>query len=155
MQTQSSRRSAVGNFLATGSEAIGELTKARWRAGSAERTGASPTRPIRDRRQRLGLTPPNRIGTARRSQDWLYLADLADLSWRIRSRARPGWPGAAGTGAAGGGCTLVSEDIQEGLELGHGGGLGGLGAEPFLDGLLEPFHPRSGFLIVCLDDSPV
>ena len=31
------------------------------------------------------------------------------------------------------------EGVEEGLQLGEGGGLLGLGAEPFFEGLLEPF----------------
>jgi tricorn protease len=35
------------------------------------------------------------------------------------------------------GVVLLGEGVQEGLELGEGGGLARLGAEPFLEGLLE------------------
>jgi hypothetical protein len=33
----------------------------------------------------------------------------------------------------------VGESVQESLELGEGGGLGVLGGQPVLEGLLEPF----------------
>ena len=39
---------------------------------------------------------------------------------------------------------LVGEGVEQGLQLVDGGGLGGLGAEPFLHGLLEAFDLAAG-----------
>jgi hypothetical protein len=39
---------------------------------------------------------------------------------------------------------LVGEAVEEGLEFGDGVWLGGLGAEPFLQGLLEAFGLSAG-----------
>jgi len=44
----------------------------------------------------------------------------------------------------------AGEGVQEGLELGEDGGLGGLGAEPVLEGLLEPLHLPLGLRVVRL-----
>jgi hypothetical protein len=38
---------------------------------------------------------------------------------------------------------LIDEDVDEGLELGDGGGLVGLSAEPVLEGLLEALPMRT------------
>jgi hypothetical protein len=45
---------------------------------------------------------------------------------------------------------LVGEGVQELLELGEGGGLGRLGAEPFLEGLLESLDLALGLGVVRL-----
>ena len=42
------------------------------------------------------------------------------------------------------------EGVEQGLELGEGGGLGGLGAEPVLEGLLEPLDFALGLRVVRL-----
>jgi hypothetical protein len=42
------------------------------------------------------------------------------------------------------------EDVELGLELGEGGGLAGLGAEPLLHGLLEAFRLALGLGVVRL-----
>ena len=51
---------------------------------------------------------------------------------------------------------FVDEDVDQGLELGDGGRLVGLSAEPFLQGLLESFDfPAGGWVVgagVLLDD---
>ena len=39
---------------------------------------------------------------------------------------------------------LVDEGVEQGLELGDGGGLVGLGAQPLLHGLLEAFDLAAG-----------
>jgi len=43
---------------------------------------------------------------------------------------------------------LVGEGVEQGLQLGQGGGLGGLGAEPLFEGLLEPFDFAAGARVV-------
>ena len=43
---------------------------------------------------------------------------------------------------------LVGEGVEQGLQLGQGGGLGGLGAEPLFEGLLEPFDFAAGAGVV-------
>jgi hypothetical protein len=48
---------------------------------------------------------------------------------------------------------VVAEDgegVQEGLELGDRGGVGALGAEPVLEGLLEPLDLALGLRVVWL-----
>ena len=86
---------------------------------------------------------------------------LSILSWRTRSwvslvavGARGGL-GAGGVGGGGGGAVgqgavravvvvLVGELVEQGLQLGDGGGLVGLGAQPLLHRLLEPFDLAAG-----------
>jgi hypothetical protein len=48
------------------------------------------------------------------------------------------------------GVVVVGEGVQQGLQLGQAGGLGGLGAEPFLQGLLEPFNFALGLRVAGL-----
>ena len=56
-----------------------------------------------------------------------------------------GGGGAVFEGAVGTqGVVLAAEPVQEGLQLGDGGGLVGLGAEPVLHGLLEAFDLPAG-----------
>jgi hypothetical protein len=43
-----------------------------------------------------------------------------------------------------------SEGVEQGLQLGEGGGLGRLGGQPFLQGLPEPFHLALGLGVVRL-----
>ena len=42
------------------------------------------------------------------------------------------------------GVVVGDEGVAEGLQLGQRGGLAGLGTEPFLQCLLEPFHLAAG-----------
>jgi hypothetical protein len=48
------------------------------------------------------------------------------------------------------GVVEAGELVEEGLEAGQGGGLGWLGAEPFLEGLLEPLDLALGLGVVRL-----
>ncbi len=50
----------------------------------------------------------------------------------------------SGSGAAGRWLYSLGEGVEQGLELGDGGGLVGLGGEPLLHGLLEPFDLAAG-----------
>jgi hypothetical protein len=50
------------------------------------------------------------------------------------------WQGAVGSAVV----VLVDEGLEQGLELGEGGGLDGLGAEPLLHRLLEAFDLAAG-----------
>ena len=45
---------------------------------------------------------------------------------------------------------LVSEDLEQGLQFGDRGRLGGLGAQPLLHRLLEPFDLALGLRVVGL-----
>ena len=49
-----------------------------------------------------------------------------------------------------GGVVEAGELVEEGLQAGQVSGLGGLGAEPFLEGLLEPFDLALGLGVVGL-----
>jgi hypothetical protein len=48
----------------------------------------------------------------------------------------------------------AGEGVEEGLQLGEGGGLGVLGGEPVLEGLLEPFGLALGLGMTCLRHPP-
>ena len=48
------------------------------------------------------------------------------------------------------GVVELDELIEQGLQLGEGGGLLGLGSEPFFEGLLEPFDFALGLRVVGL-----
>ena len=68
----------------------------------------------------------------------------------------PGGVGRCGGGAAWQGAVRppgvvdAGEGVEQGLELGEGGGLAGLGAEPVLQGLLEPLGRALGLGVVRL-----
>jgi hypothetical protein len=75
-------------------------------------------------------------------------ADAADAVVGVAGAVAGGGPGPGGVGGGGGGAVLqrpvrppgvagVGEGVWLVLELGEGRGLGGLGGEPFLEGLLE------------------
>ena len=56
------------------------------------------------------------------------------------------WQGPVGSA----GVVDLGELIEQGLQLGEGGGLSGLGAEPLLEGLLEPLDFALGLGMVRL-----
>ena len=64
--------------------------------------------------------------------------------WGGRCRRWRGWPGAGRERWGRLVVVVVDEGVEQGLELGDGGGLVGLGAQPFLQGLLEPFDLAAG-----------
>ena len=76
-------------------------------------------------------------------------------SWVSASRSVPGWLWAGVVGGGRGGpvrqgavravvVVVVDEGVEQGLQLGDGGRLGGLGAQPLLHGLLESFDLAAG-----------
>ena len=78
-----------------------------------------------------------------RTRSWVSAAGRRGRLWAGRRRRRRGWPGGAGT-VRPLVVVVVGEGVEQGLELGEGGGLGGLGGAAISSGSAGTARPCPG-----------